>query len=121
MCTIHDYSLDSESYNISPSDLKHVVELEKFPKLTPKFNVVLLDDNDHTYDYVIEMLMKIFNRSRYKAFEMACEVDFTDRVIVFTGSKKISERKRNQILSYGPDLRLERSKGSMLAILESVE
>ncbi len=26
----------------------------------PLFNVVLLDDDDHTYDYVIEMLRKLF-------------------------------------------------------------
>ena len=29
-------------------------------RLTPLFNVVLLDDDDHTYDYVIEMLGRLF-------------------------------------------------------------
>ncbi len=29
-------------------------------KLTPLYHVVLLDDDDHTYDYVVEMLTKIF-------------------------------------------------------------
>ena len=29
-------------------------------ELTPLFHVVLLDDDDHTYDYVIEMLQKLF-------------------------------------------------------------
>src|SRR5205807_1119344 len=34
-----------------------VIERER---VVPLYRVVLLDDNDHTYDYVIEMLQKIF-------------------------------------------------------------
>jgi ATP-dependent Clp protease adaptor protein ClpS len=37
-------------------------------QLTPLFHVVLLDDDEHTYDYVIEMLMKIFCHSPETAF-----------------------------------------------------
>jgi hypothetical protein len=40
----------------------------------PRYHVVLMDDDDHTYDYVIEMLMKLFGHSRERAFLMACEV-----------------------------------------------
>lgn len=29
-------------------------------RLIPPYNVVLLDDNDHTYEYVIEMLRAVF-------------------------------------------------------------
>lgn len=35
------------------------------------WHVVLLDDNMHSYDYVIEMLQKIFGYSLRKAFMMA--------------------------------------------------
>ena len=31
---------------------------DKKPKRYPMWNVVLLDDNDHSYEYVIEMLQK---------------------------------------------------------------
>src|SRR5579862_2883688 len=34
----------------------------------PLFHVVLLDDDEHTYDYVIEMLTKIFCLSAEAAF-----------------------------------------------------
>ena len=37
------------------------VETMEREQLVPLYRVVLLDDNDHTYDYVIEMLQKIFN------------------------------------------------------------
>ena len=91
------------------------------PFLTPQFHVILLDDDDHSYDYVIEMLGDIFGHSRAKAFRMACEVDFTGRVIVFTAHKERAEMKRDQIHGYGADWRIPRCKGSMSAIVEPAE
>jgi ATP-dependent Clp protease adaptor protein ClpS len=96
------------------------VTTEKEPKdkLLPPYNVVLLDDDDHTYDYVIEMLMKLFGHSAEQAFLMAREVDNTGRVIVDTTTKERAEFKQEQIHAYGPDWRLERCSGSMSAIIE---
>ena len=37
----------------------------------PPYNVVLLDDDHHTYAYVIEMLGKLFGYDKQKAFKMA--------------------------------------------------
>jgi ATP-dependent Clp protease adaptor protein ClpS len=88
------------------------------PTPAPLWHVVLLDDDDHTYDYVIEMLGKVFGHSLETAFQMACEVDTTGRVIVDTTSLERAELKRDQIHGYGRDWRLERSAGSMSAILE---
>jgi ATP-dependent Clp protease adapter protein ClpS len=51
------------------------------PKRQPPYNVILLDDDEHTYGYVIEMLGKLFGHSLEKAFAMAVEVDLTGRVI----------------------------------------
>ena len=45
--------------------------------LTPLFNVVLLDDDDHTDDYVIEMLCQLFLKSKGDACRNA-EEDYTD-------------------------------------------
>ena len=87
-------------------------------KPAPLWHVVLLDDDDHTYDYVIEMLGKIFGYSRETAFKMACEVDTTGRVVVDTTSLERAELKRDQIHAYGADWRLERSAGSMSATIE---
>ena len=84
----------------------------------PLYHVVLLDDNDHTYDYVIEMLGQIFGHNPITAYGMAREVDTTGRVIVDTTHKERAEMKRDQIHAYGPDWRLDRSHGSMSAIIE---
>lgn len=90
-------------------------------RLIPRYHVVLLDDNDHTYDYVIEMLMKLFNYNREQAFLMACEVDAHGRVIVDTTTLERAELKRDQIHSYGADWRIPRCRGSMSACLEPAE
>ena len=92
--------------------------VETRPRQTPLWHVVLLDDDDHTYDYVIEMLVKLFRHSRQDAYGMACEVDNTGRVIVETTVLERAEFKRDQIHAYGADWRLERSAGSMGATLE---
>lgn len=93
----------------------------KRPLNIPKYHVILLDDDDHTYDYVIEMLMATFRHSQQTAFEMACEVDARGRVIVDTTTKERAELKQQQIQSYGADWRIPHCRGSMSAIIEPVD
>ena len=97
------------------------VDEEVVTLLVPQYNVVLLDDDHHTYDYVIEMLMDIFHHSAETAYKMACEVDSAKRVIVATMHQDRAELKRDQIHSYGADWRMPQSKGSMSAIIEPAE
>src|ERR1700688_4670131 len=85
---------------------------------SPLYRVVLLDDDDHTYDYVIEMLQKIFIFSLEQAFRHAEEVDSSGRTALITCELPQAEFSRDQIHAYGPDWRLERSKGSMSAVIE---
>ncbi len=87
-------------------------------ELTPLYRVVLLDDDDHTYDYVIEMLQKIFVFSRDEAYRHAEEVDTCGRTVLITCELPQAEFARDQIHAYGPDWRLPRSKASMSAVVE---
>ncbi len=84
----------------------------------PLYHVVLLDDDDHTYEYVIEMLMKLFACSESAAWNHAVEVDSTGRTIVITCELPQAEFGRDQIRGYGADPRMPRSKTSMSAIVE---
>jgi len=83
----------------------------------PLFHVVLLDDDEHTYDYVIEMLQKLFVLPTSVAFQHAVEVDTTGRTIVITCERPEAEFARDQIQSYGADPRMPNSKGSMSAMI----
>jgi ATP-dependent Clp protease adaptor protein ClpS len=84
----------------------------------PLWHVVLLDDDDHTYQYVIEMLHRLFGYDPRRAYELAREVDIEGRVVLATLVFEQAEFKQQQIHSYGRDWRLERSAGSMGAVLE---
>ena len=87
-------------------------------KTMPLWNVVLLDDNDHTYEYVIEMLHRLFSHPVPDCYLMAREVDTAGRVIVLSTHRERAELERDRIHAYGADPRLERCKGSMSAIIE---
>jgi ATP-dependent Clp protease adaptor protein ClpS len=87
-------------------------------QLVPLYRVVLLDDNDHTDDYVIEMLQKIFIFTLDQAYRHAEEVDRAGRTVLITCELREAEFARDQIHAYGADWRLPRSQGSMSAIVE---
>jgi len=87
----------------------------------PRWHVVLLNDDDHTYEYVIEMLVKVFAKTPERAFLHACEVDAAGRTIVDTTSKERAELKVEQIHAFGKDPRLPRSAGGMSAEMEPAE
>jgi ATP-dependent Clp protease adaptor protein ClpS len=88
---------------------------------TPLYRVVLLDDDEHTYEYVVEMLCTIFFLSAEMAYKHACEVDAMGRVVVIVCEREQAEFGRDQIHAYGADPRMAVSKGSMSAVVEPVE
>ena len=94
------------------------VEDDTLDRLEPLYHVILLDDNDHTYDYVVEMVVAIFGVSETTAFRHAVEVDTNGRTILLTCPWEQARDKQQQVHAYGPDWRLDRSKGSMSAIVE---
>jgi ATP-dependent Clp protease adaptor protein ClpS len=91
---------------------------ETFNQQAPVYNVVLLDDAEHTYDYVVEMLQKLFALSGEEAWNHAVEVDSTGRTVVMTCDLPAAEFGRDQIHAFGADWRMPNSKGSMSAIVE---
>ena len=102
---------------VTPATLPaHVQDTEQQPEHL--WRLVLLDDNDHTYEYVIEMLGTIFGYGPEKAFALARLVDTHGRVTLMTGPKPECETKQAQVHAYGADPRIPASKGSMTAILE---
>ena len=104
--------------NIS-TQTENETAIESTTKTIPQYHVVLLDDNEHTYEYVIEMLIGIFGHSAQTAFEMAVIVDRQKRVVVYTTYKERAEQKKGQIENYGADWRIPSCKGSMSAYIET--
>ncbi len=109
---------DSENALAPPAGATQIAPAKPVPRRQPPYHVILIDDDDHTYPYVVEMLRRLFGYDETKAFTMAKEVDTDGRVIVDTTAKERAEFKRDQIHAYGADWRLERCKGSMRAVIE---
>lgn len=86
--------------------------------LEPRYHLILLDDNDHTYQYVVELLGHVLGYAREKAFALACVVDSEGRAIVETAGRDQVTRHQRRIHSYGADPRIRHCKGSMSAIIE---
>jgi len=95
-----------------------VADVDEQAFLAPRYHVILLDDDDHSYEYVMEMLIEVFAFTPTKAFQIAEEVDNAGRAIVFTGPFEIAELKQEQIHARGADWRIEGCAGSMTAVLE---
>ncbi len=94
---------------------------EQKTKRQPPYHVILWNDDDHSYEYVIKMLMEVFGYPPEKGFLMAKEVDTQGRVIVLTTTREHAELKRDQIHAYGKDALIAICKGSMWATIEPAE
>jgi ATP-dependent Clp protease adaptor protein ClpS len=93
-------------------------QADQKPKRQPPYHVILWNDDDHSYDYVITMLTALFGYPPEKGFQMAQEVDTRGRVIVLTTTLEHAELKRDQIHAYGKDALIAACKGSMKATIE---
>lgn len=91
------------------------------PKQQPRYNVILWDDPDHSYEYVIEMVKELFRKPIEAGFKVAKEVDTTGRAILLTTTREHAELKRDQVHAYGKDQCIERCQGSMRASIEPIE
>ena len=80
--------------------------------------MILWDDQDHTYAYVIVMLQELFGHPPTKGFQLAHEVDLRGKAIVLTTTLEHAELKRDQIRAYGKDIILDECRGSMYATIE---
>lgn len=85
------------------------------------WNVVLLDSDDHTHEYVIRMLQQLFAHDVEKAFLIADRVDKDGRAVCMTTHKEHAELKRDQILAFGRDPSSSTCKGSMFSVIEPAE
>lgn len=114
---------DSNAATAAPSQAPAKIPTRRptKPRQQPPYHVILLDDDDHSYEYVIQMLQALFGHPPEKGYVMACEVDRNGRVIVLTTHKEHAELKRDQIHAYGADEQVATCKGAMSAIIEPAE
>lgn len=94
-------------------------EKKKRPKRQPRYHVILWNDDDHTYEYVIVMLQELFGHPVEKGYLLAKEVDAAGKAVVLTTTLEHAELKRDQIRAYGKDPGIKACKGSMSSTIEA--
>jgi len=114
---------DSQSAVVEPVEETQVAtkskpQDKKKPKRQPRYHVLLWDDDDHTYEYVIVMMHNLFGHAIEKGSEIAKTVDSDGRAICLTTTREHAELKRDQIQAFGKDELMARCKGSMSSTIE---
>lgn len=82
-------------------DVEEVVETAG--KIAPRWNVILLDSNDFTFEFVIMVLVQLFKKEFQAAVDLTYEVHMMGRAIVETCSKERAELYVEQVKSFGAD------------------
>ncbi|HVK16774.1 MAG TPA: ATP-dependent Clp protease adaptor ClpS [Fimbriiglobus sp.] len=95
-----------------------VVEPDDTPG--PRYSVVILNDENHSDVYVIELLRRVFGLSLDRAWELMRAIDTEGRAVVFTGSLEAARRKQEQVLASGPDPHIPNS-GLLRVLVEEVD
>jgi ATP-dependent Clp protease adaptor protein ClpS len=90
----------------------------KKPKRQPRYNVILWDDQEHTFEYVVTMMQQLFGHPPERGMQIAEEVNGRGRAIVLTTTKEHAELKRDQIHAFGKDPLSAGCAGSMSASIE---
>ncbi len=84
----------------------------------PPYHVIIVNDEEHTFDYVIELLTALFAHPLDTAKALTWKIHNTGRAIVYTTHREKAELKREQVLGYGPDPRMSISKGPLECYIE---
>ena len=111
---------DDDSGNVTTVVPQKQRELEKQARRQPRYNVLLWDSDDHTFEYVGKMLRELFGHQKEQCKKIADQVDADGKAVVLTTTLEHAELKRDQIHAYGKD-DIEGSKGSMWSTIEPVE
>ncbi|MEN9309756.1 MAG: hypothetical protein RL173_3688 [Fibrobacterota bacterium] len=111
--------MTKSSNSTAQPQTEKLTESDSQTAFAPLFKIVLFDDDEHTYDYVVEMLVACCGLSRGSAFRCAVEVDLSGKTTVFYGPLESCRRRCDKIHAFGADPRLPRSKGPMKAEVQA--
>jgi ATP-dependent Clp protease adaptor protein ClpS len=100
----------------TPKQRRKKQPIDAKPKQQPPYAVVLFNDEEHTLQYVIETLMKVFGYRQEKSYSLTLQIHNDGKGIVWSGSREVAELKRDQIRSAGPDFYAKEKVNSPLGV-----
>jgi ATP-dependent Clp protease adaptor protein ClpS len=66
----------------------------------PPYNVILENDDHHSFEFVVGVLRKTLGCSEQRAFALTFQAHNSGRAVVWTGSKEVAELKLEQIQTF---------------------
>lgn len=66
----------------------------------PPFNVILENDDHHSFEFVVGVMIKALGFSQERALQVTNQAHTSGRAIVWTGPKEVAELKVEQIRTF---------------------
>ncbi|MFO0876666.1 MAG: ATP-dependent Clp protease adaptor ClpS [Gemmataceae bacterium] len=79
--------------NLQPQEETHTRRI-------PPYNVILLNDDHHSMQFVVTVLRKVLGCTLERAVQLMMEAHDTGRAIIWTGPKEVAELKQEQVSSF---------------------
>ena len=79
------------------------VEEDVRPKLLPPYNLILENDDHHSFEFVVMVLCKALGYSVEKSYQYTLQAHNSGQAVVWTGSKEVAELKLEQVLTFHED------------------
>ena len=78
-------------------------------KKQPPYAVIVHNDEQHTWPYVIDVLQRVCGHPLERARRLTAQVHFHGKAHVWVGALEIAELKRDQIRGFGKDFYAEKT------------
>jgi ATP-dependent Clp protease adaptor protein ClpS len=66
----------------------------------PPYHVVLENDDYHSFEFVVHVLIKALGYAKERAFQLMLQAHNSGRAVVWTGPKEVAELKADQIRTF---------------------
>ena len=76
---------------------------ETHTKRIPPYNVLIFNDDHHSCEWVVEVLIKSLGCSAERAVQFMWQAHTGGQAVVWTGPKEVAELKLEQILTFHED------------------
>jgi ATP-dependent Clp protease adaptor protein ClpS len=73
---------------------------ERETRRVPPYNVILLNDDDHSMEFVVMVLMKVLGYEIEKCVQLMLQAHTSGRAVVWSGPKEVAELKVEQIHTF---------------------
>ncbi|HEV3260908.1 MAG TPA: ATP-dependent Clp protease adaptor ClpS [Gemmataceae bacterium] len=66
----------------------------------PPYNVILENDDYHSFEFVVGVVRKVLGYAQERAFQLALQAHTTGRAVIWTGPREVAELKADQVRTF---------------------